>query len=316
MYVQETPTGKELRAAFMGSREKAEILASMLRGWGAEVEARPIGERWCATLYSNQLLAVEHPEFKAALEAFIAKAKEKGILTGEQAERKAARLSAGPNAVEIAGVEFCVVPVWRDDEKKALKTVLILYQPADRGQFEEAVKALEELGLAKDADFAATWDDKGRGDIWLKAGAFDKAMVALKTAGLREGEDYTVKRAKGGGYIRVKNPKEDLGKALEVFKKAGLEEGRDYTVYSGQGVICLTVPEALWVIAWRAKIGDARAKAALDQLLEAAERLGIRQYFKERIRLVLMAGTKNAVGKKMTLEEKGITVEITGFKVE
>ncbi|AFA38874.1 PaRep2b protein [Pyrobaculum oguniense TE7] len=107
-----------------------------------------------------------------------------------------------------------------------------------------------------------------------------------------------------------------MGKAHELFKKASLEEGRDYTVYSGQGVIRLTVPEALWTIAWRAKKGDEKAEKALGQLLEAAERLGIRQYFKERIRLVLMAGTKNAVGKKMTLEEKGITVEITGFKVE
>ena len=47
-----------------------------------------------------------------------------------------------------------------------------------------------------------------------------------------------------------------------------------------------------------------------------AGRLGIRQYFEERIRPVVLAGTNNAVGKKITLEEKGVAVEITDFKVE
>lgn len=52
----------------------------------------------------------------------------------------------------------------------------------------------------------------------------------------------------------------------------------------------------------------------LDQLLKVADKLGVREYFEERIRPVMLAGTKNAVGKRVTVED--VTVEITGFKVE
>ena len=262
-------------------------------------------------LNSDYHLPLSTPEFKRALEAFIAKAEEKGLLTEEQAERMLARVKAGPNAVEIAGVEFNVQPTWKGTR---LKTIEITYKTSDRDQFEESVKALEEFDLLPGADFAAEWDGKGRVDIWLKAGAFDKAVEALKGAGLKE-EDFTVKRAKGGGgMIRIKNPKDNLEGAREAFKKAGLVEDRDYTVYGGRGEIRLAMPEALWTIAWKAiKEGDARAQAALNQLLKVAERLGIKEYFEERIRPVLLAGVNNAVGRKMTV--KGFTVEIKDFKV-
>mgnify|MGYP001770682630 CR=1 FL=1 len=105
-------------------------------------------------------------------------------------------------------------------------------------------------------------------------------------------------------------------KALQALERTGLVEGEEYTVYSGRGFVRLAVPEGLWAIAWKAKNGDERAKEALGQLLEVAGRLGVRQYFEERVRPVLLAGTDNAVGKKVTLEKEGITVEITGFKVE
>ena len=308
---------KTLQAVFTGSREKAEALASLLRAWGAEAEAKPVDKKWRVELTTGQLSAVDHPEFRRALEAFVARAKERGLLTEEQAERKAAKLSAGPNAVEIAGVELHVEPIWKDKKRKELKTVEIICKLTDKGQFEKAVEALRDFGLVEGADFAAKWDDEVKGEVWLKAGALEKALGALKDAGLKEGEDYTTKKAKGGGgLIRVKKPRENLDKALEAFKKAGLVEGEDYTVISGQGYVRLAVPEALWTIAWKAKKGDERAKEALDQLLEVAGRLGIRQYFEERIKPVLMAGSKEAKGKKFTLEEKGITVEITGFKVE
>ena len=315
VYVEETLTGNTLYAEFVSSREKAEALASILRAWGAEAEAKPKGRWWHVTLYSNQLFAVDHPEFKAALEAFIAKAKERGLLTEEQAEKKLAKISAGPNAVEIAGVELHVEPMWKDKRRRELKHVEIRYQTTDKGRFEKAVEALKAFGLVEGAGFTAEWREAGTGDIWLKAGAFEKAAEALRGAGLKEGEDFTVKRAKGGGgLIIVKKPRENLDKILDAFRKAGLVEGEDYTVHSEKGYIRLAMPEALWTIAWMAKHGDERAKEALGQLLEVAGRLGIRHYFEERIRPVLMAGTNNAVGKKVTV--KGVTVEITGFKVE
>ena len=59
-----------------------------------------------------------------------------------------------------------------------------------------------------------------------------------------------------------------------------------------------------------AKNGDKKAKEVLNQLLDVAERLGTREYFEERIRPVLVASTKNAVGKGVTVN--GVTVEITG----
>ena len=314
VYVMETSTGKAFHAVFEGARERAEALASMLRAWGAEAEAEPSSEGWRVELTAGQLYAVDHPEFKKALEAFVAKTMERGLLTEEQAEKKLAKIKAGPNAVEIAGVEFSVKPTW---EGTKLETVEITYKPTDKGRFEKAVKALEEFGLVRGADFTAKWREAGTGDILLR-GALDKVLEALKSAGLKEGEDFTTQRAKGGGgRIRVRKPRENLEKALEAFRKVGLVEGEDYTAITDEGEIRLAVPEALWTIAWRAtKEGDERAKEVLNQLLEVAERLGIRQYFEERVRPVLMAGTKSAVGKKKTLEEEGITVEITDFKVD
>ena len=74
------------------------------------------------------------------------------------------------------------------------------------------------------------------------------------------------------------------------------------------------MPEGLWSIAWMAKKGDEKAKEALDRLLEVADRLGVREYFEERVRPVELAGTKSAVGRRVTVE--GVAVEITDFKVE
>ena len=89
VYVQKGAIGKTLRVAFGGVIERAEVLASMLRAWGTAAEARPGDEEWEVVLYSGQLSAVDRPEFKRALEALVAKAREKGILADEQAERKA-----------------------------------------------------------------------------------------------------------------------------------------------------------------------------------------------------------------------------------
>ena len=316
VYVEDTPTGKRLYALFAGARERAEALASILRAWGAEAEAKPVGKEWYVRLTTGQLSAVDHPELKRALEVFVAKAKEKGLLTEEQAERKVAKVRAGPNAVEIAGVEFNVDPVWRGKgTSRRIKTVHIFYQPTGRDQFERAVKALEALGLVRDVHFTAEWDDKGMGDIWLRPGALEKAVEALKAAGFNEGKDITVKKARGGGgRIHVNNPKKNLKKALEALEGAGLERGKDYTVYGSRGYIRLAMPVGLWTIAYRAKGGDNRAKEVLDRLLRAAERLGIRQYFEERMRPVMLAGTKNAVGKKVSVE--GVALEIVDFKVE
>ena len=315
VYVQETLMGKALHAEFKGARERAEALASLLRAWGAEAEAKRAGEEWWyVALSTRQLYTVDHSEFKAALEAFVKRAEEKGLMTKEQAERWLAMINTGLNTIEIAGVEFSVKPKWEGTKPE---TVEIIYWTTDKAQLEKAANALKAFGLVDGIDFTAEWDDKARGEIWLKAGALEKAVEALKGAGLREGEDFAVYRARrGGGRIRIKNPGQNLEKALEAFKKAGLVEGEDYTPPSGQGYIRLAIPEALWTIAWRAKKGDGRAKETLGQLLDVAKRLGIRHYFEERVRPVLMAGTNNAVGKKVTLEKEGVAVEITGFKVE
>ena len=63
-----------------------------------------------------------------------------------------------------------------------------------------------------------------------------------------------------------------------------------------------------------AKKEDESAKEALGRLLKVADRLGVRDYFEERVRPVMLVGTKSAVGKKVAVE--GVAVEITRFKVE
>ncbi|MCY0889971.1 MAG: PaRep2b protein [Pyrobaculum arsenaticum] len=229
VYVKEPD--KELFAEFVGSRERAEALASILRAWGGKAEAKPVDKNWRVVLSSGQLAAVDHPEFKRALEAFIIKVKEEGLLTDKQAERKLMKLSTGPNTVEIAGVGFNITPEWEGDDKRRVPyRAVIRHYSVSLEEFREAVKVLEEFGLVRGVDFTAEWDEAGVGDIWLKAGAFDKAVETLKGAGFKEGEDFAVYKAKGGGgRVRVKKPKENLKRALEALEKAGLEKGKDYT---------------------------------------------------------------------------------------
>ena len=97
--------------------------------------------------------------------------------------------------MEIAGVEFGMMAGRKGDR---LITVRILYQPADKRQYVEAAEALRDFGLVEGADFTAKWDDERMGNIWLRAGVFEKAVEALKGAELKGGEGFTAYKAKGG----------------------------------------------------------------------------------------------------------------------
>ena len=155
VYLNEDAEGnKWLYAKFNGSREKAEMLTSLLRAWGARARARQEGGAWRVELTTDQLAAVENDELKAAINEFVERLKERGLLTEEQAERKTERIVTGLNIVELAGVQFRIEPRWKDDEKDS-SAVRIIYQPESRANFYQAIKALDNYGLVKGLHYTA-----------------------------------------------------------------------------------------------------------------------------------------------------------------
>lgn len=110
--LQEDDRSEWLYAEFKGSQANAKMLASILRAWGTEAEARPGVNVWRMDLYAGQLARVENEEFKKALKAFIDKLREKALITEEYAERLKWKIDIGPNVVELAGVEFKVVKAY------------------------------------------------------------------------------------------------------------------------------------------------------------------------------------------------------------
>ena len=98
----------KLHAFFNGAREKAERLASILNALGASVEAKELDGKWRVDLTTDSITAIRRKEWLEAVRALVEELHKRGIVNEEQRDRLLADINAGPNVVEIAGVELSV----------------------------------------------------------------------------------------------------------------------------------------------------------------------------------------------------------------
>ncbi|MCX8137850.1 PaRep2b protein, partial [Pyrobaculum aerophilum] len=152
-------------ASYGGAKEKAERLASILNALGASIEAKEIGGEWHVNLYTDSITAIRRKEWLDAVRALVEELHKRGIVNEEQRDRLLKEISAGPNTVEIAGVEM---HAWRETFGKS-KWLAIMYQPRSANAFDAAVKALRGAGFEEGVHFIARRPEGGeKGYIRLR----------------------------------------------------------------------------------------------------------------------------------------------------
>ncbi|MEM3836071.1 PaRep2b protein [Pyrobaculum sp.] len=173
--------GKSLHAYFDGSKESAERLASILNALGADAEAKKYGGRWHVELTTGSIAAIRRAEWLEAVRSLVEALHASGVIDGGRKEELLRELAAGPNVVEIAGVEFSV---WSEEAAGRPKSLVIKYQPSSTKAFEAAVEALREAGLVEGVHFTAKRPEGGeRGHIYIKMPAGLWRLEELRRAG-------------------------------------------------------------------------------------------------------------------------------------
>ncbi|MGK0549181.1 MAG: PaRep2b protein [Pyrobaculum sp.] len=174
--------GKSLRAVFGGARENAERLASILSALGAEVEARQYGNKRYVELTTNSIAAIRRPEWLEAVKAFVEALYKNGVIDGGKREYLLRELAAGPNVVEVAGVEMSVAAEKVDKSER----LVIKYHPSSAEAFDAAVKALEEAEFVEGVHFTAKRPEKEeKGYIRLKVPAGLWKLEELRRQGVK-----------------------------------------------------------------------------------------------------------------------------------
>ena len=177
--------GKSLRAVFNGARESAERLAFILSALGAEVEAKQYGNKWYVELTTNSITAIRRAEWLEAVKALVEELHRRGVIGDEKKEELIKEIEAGPNVVEVAGVEMSVTTA----ERANSKWLLIRYKPTSANAFEDAVNALGEAGFVEGVHFTAKKPEKGeQGYISLKIPAGLWRLEELARQGVKWAE--------------------------------------------------------------------------------------------------------------------------------
>ena len=178
--------GESLRAVFNGAKEKAERLASILNALGASVNAMELGGKWRVDLCTDSITAIRRKEWLEAVKALVEELHKGGIINEERRDWLLADINAGPNVVEIAGVELSV---WEKTGDKS-KVLIIRYQPTSPTAFDAAVKALRDAGFVEGVHFTAKKPEGGvQGYVYIKLPAGLWRLVELR----RQGVDWADK---------------------------------------------------------------------------------------------------------------------------
>ncbi|RFA95761.1 PaRep2b protein [Pyrobaculum aerophilum] len=176
-------------AYFNGAKEKAERLASILSALGANAEAKEHGGSWYVQLTTDSITAIRRAEWLEAVKALVEELHRRGVIDEEQKGRLLTEISAGPNVVEIAGVEMSVGRVTVGKSK----VLIIRYQPTFPTAFDAAVKALRDAGFEEGVHFTAKRPEGDEpGYIRLKVPAVLWRLVELS----RQGADWADKALK------------------------------------------------------------------------------------------------------------------------
>ncbi|RFA93304.1 PaRep2b protein [Pyrobaculum aerophilum] len=176
----------KLHAHFAGVREKAERLASILSALGAGAEVREYGKYWRIRLTTDSITAIRRAEWLEAVRALVEELHRRGVINEEQKGRLLTEINAGPNVVEIAGVEMSV----RQEAAGKFKRLEIMYQPRSANAFDAAVKALRDTGFEEGVHIITKRPEGGeKGYIRLKLPAGLWRLVELS----RQGVDWADK---------------------------------------------------------------------------------------------------------------------------
>ncbi|MCY0890434.1 MULTISPECIES: PaRep2b protein [Pyrobaculum] len=181
--------GKSLHAAFGGARKKAERLVAILNALGADVEAREHGGTWYVQLYTGSITAIRCPELLEAVSALAGELYKSKKIAKEQRGRLLREIEAGPNVVEVAGVELNVNLKEEEIKSGASKRLMIIYEPTSPEAFDAAVKALKEAGFVEGVHFTAKKPEKEeRGFISLKVPSGLWKLEELRRQGVKLAE--------------------------------------------------------------------------------------------------------------------------------
>ncbi|MEM0484879.1 MAG: PaRep2b protein [Pyrobaculum sp.] len=173
--------GKALYAKFSGARERAERLASILNALGAEAEVRKYGGMWYVLLTTDSITAIRRGEWLNAVRTLVEELYRRGVIDGEKREKLLREINAGPNVVEVAGVELSV----NLKEAGKYKWLDILYQPRSAESFNATVKALKDAGFEEGVHFTTRKPEGSeRGHIRLKLPAGLWRLEELRRQGV------------------------------------------------------------------------------------------------------------------------------------
>ncbi|MEM0484483.1 MAG: PaRep2b protein [Pyrobaculum sp.] len=258
-YINVYWTGTVLQARFTGSRENAERLASIIRALGGETEVKYIkGAGWVVWLYTDGIIAIRHDGWLNALRGFVDELYGKGLISKGRYEQLVRDITAGPNTVKFAGVEFLVNYTYRG--------VQIDYHQSSDASKNAALNALKARGLREGEHFTVT--EQGSYEIRIAREAYSKAVETLAQSGLKEGEHFAVNSRRR--EIRVKKDHKDA--VVNALKAAGLEEGRDFTVKSDKIYVIHITYEGLREIQRMALKGDVEAERFIRELEDVLRR--------------------------------------------
>ena len=178
-------TGESLLAKFKGARERAERLAAILNALGASAEARKDGANWSVRLYTDSIAAIRRPEWLEAVRTLVEELYKNGRITKEQRDRLLKEIEAGPNVVEVAGVEMGVNLEETAVKMGTSKKLVISYKPRSPDAYEAAVKALKAAGFEEGLHFTAKAPEGGeKGYIYLKKPAGLWKLEELRQQGV------------------------------------------------------------------------------------------------------------------------------------
>ncbi len=251
-------TSNKLYATFSGSRKNAERLASVIRALGGEAEIKRVSEGWTIWLTTDGITAIRHDGWLKAVRGFVDELKDKRLISKERYERIIKDIEAGPNTVKFAGVEFSAYY-----ESNGIR---VEYHPGNEASKNAVVNALMARGLKEGVHFTVT--ERGGYEIRMANESYTKAVEALAQSGLKEGEHYAVDGRRR--VIRVKKDHKDA--VANALKTIGLEEDKDFTVKSkGQYTIFITY-DGLREIQRMALKGDAEAEHFIRELEDVLKR--------------------------------------------
>ncbi|RFA98399.1 hypothetical protein CGL52_07150 [Pyrobaculum aerophilum] len=297
-YINMYWTGRYLQATFAGSRERAERLASVIRAIGGEAEVKQEGAKWVVQLYTNGITAIRHDGWLSAVRGFVDELYGRRLIDKDRYKQLVRDIKAGPNTVKFAGVKLSV------DYNDTRNAIEVEYQPTSDASKNAAVDALKAKGLKEGVHFTVTTGGAGSYEIYIVKKAYAEAVKALAHSGLKESEHYTLRDKKH--TIRVKKEHKDA--VVNALKTAGLEEGKDFTVkWGGQYIIRLTY-DGLREIQRMALSGDAEAERFIRELEDVLRRRYGQNAVNKLIEVLTPAREEGAVVPLEARDERGNVV--------